>query len=167
MKPPSGRWGLTPGEKRALLLIAAALLIGSGYRLVQQRESPVGPALTADDSAAVQRIRQAYSDRLKDPVRTQADPTSRAIADDMVVNGLLDLNRADQAALEKLPGIGPVLASRILDLRRRKGTFRNVTELLEVRGIGEKKLQAISSRVFCGGADFKTAADPAADQKSK
>lgn len=49
---------------------------------------------------------------------------------------LLDLNAADTAALEELPGIGPVLAQRIVDHRAEIGGFSSVEELREVSGIG-------------------------------
>jgi len=50
--------------------------------------------------------------------------------------GLVDLNRADVAALDGLPGIGPVLAQRIVDHRTSQGPFRSVAELDDVPGIG-------------------------------
>jgi len=49
---------------------------------------------------------------------------------------LIDLNRADAAALESLPGIGPVLAERIVAWREANGPFPNVDVLGEVSGIG-------------------------------
>jgi competence protein ComEA len=51
-------------------------------------------------------------------------------------DGRMDLNRADAAALEELPGVGPVLASRIVAWRESAGGFRRVEQLQEVPGIG-------------------------------
>lgn len=51
----------------------------------------------------------------------------------------LDLNRATQAELERLPGIGPGLAKRILDYKQSHGRYKTVEELREVKGIGEKR----------------------------
>ncbi len=48
----------------------------------------------------------------------------------------VDLNRADAAALDALPGIGPVLAERIVSWRSAHGRFSTVDELAEVAGIG-------------------------------
>jgi competence protein ComEA len=52
--------------------------------------------------------------------------------------GLVNLNRATAAELEELPGVGPVLAERIMAFREANGGFRSVSELQQVSGIGEK-----------------------------
>jgi len=61
--------------------------------------------------------------------------------------GLVDLNTADAAALDSLPGVGPVLAQRILDWRAQHGRFTSVDELGEVSGIGDKILATIRPKV--------------------
>jgi competence protein ComEA len=57
--------------------------------------------------------------------------------------GPLDLNRADAAALDALPGIGPATAAAIIEHRERIGGFTSVDQLLDVRGIGEAKLDQL------------------------
>ena len=59
----------------------------------------------------------------------------------------LDLNRATESELEDLPGVGPVLAQRILDWRAEHGRFATVDELGEVSGIGEKIFSQLQPRV--------------------
>lgn len=61
--------------------------------------------------------------------------------------GLIGLNTASAAELESLPGIGPVLADRIVAHRQAHGPFRQVEDLLSVAGIGEAKLAAIRDLV--------------------
>lgn len=61
--------------------------------------------------------------------------------------GLVALNSADLSALDTLPGVGPVLAQRILDWRTEHGRFTSVEELGEVSGIGDKLLSQITPRV--------------------
>jgi competence protein ComEA len=58
-------------------------------------------------------------------------------------SSIVDLNTADVAELDALPGVGPVLAQRILDWRSAHGRFTSVDELDEVSGIGDKLLAEI------------------------
>lgn len=61
--------------------------------------------------------------------------------------GLLALNRASANDLEGLPGVGPVLAERIVAYREQNGPFTEVEDLLQVGGIGEAKLASIRDLV--------------------
>lgn len=61
--------------------------------------------------------------------------------------GLIDLNTADATALDSLPGVGPVIAQRILDWRTEHGRFTSVDELGEVSGIGDKLMAQIGPKV--------------------
>ncbi len=63
------------------------------------------------------------------------------------VGDVVDLNTADQAALETLPGIGPALAGRILAWRDEHGRFASVDDLLDVSGIGDARLADLRDRV--------------------
>ncbi len=62
-------------------------------------------------------------------------------------DGTVDLNRATVAELETLPGVGPVLAQRLVDHREANGPFTAVGQLRDVRGIGEKTFQALADLV--------------------
>jgi competence protein ComEA len=54
---------------------------------------------------------------------------------------VINVNTATQAELESVPGIGPVLAGRIITWRTANGPFQALSDLTKVSGIGEKKLQ--------------------------
>lgn len=69
-------------------------------------------------------------------------PQAPAPTDDRI-----DLNAADQAALETLPRIGPALAEQIIVWRDENGPFQSVDDLLAVPGIGEKLLAGIREAV--------------------
>ncbi|OAS13843.1 hypothetical protein A8708_25285 [Paenibacillus oryzisoli] len=62
--------------------------------------------------------------------------------------GLLDLNTATLEQLDKLPGIGESKARAILEYRMKKGRFKRVEELMDVKGIGEKMFAKIKGQVF-------------------
>ena len=57
--------------------------------------------------------------------------------------GKIDINQADKEALIGVPGIGAKLAQRIVDYRRQHGELEYITELKNIKGIGESKFQAI------------------------
>lgn len=62
-------------------------------------------------------------------------------------DGLVSLNGATASELETLPGVGPVLAERIVAYREDHGRFETVEDLLDVPGIGESKLASIRDLV--------------------
>lgn len=63
----------------------------------------------------------------------------------------IDINRADAEQLTALPGIGEVLAGRIVAYREENGSFLSTQELQNVEGIGEKRLDAILDLITVGG----------------
>ena len=77
------------------------------------------------------------------PATAQPTVTTR-IADQIGTESkLLNINSADLWQLQELPGIGEVLAQRILDYRAKKGTFTSLQQLMDVEGIGRSKLENI------------------------
>lgn len=70
-----------------------------------------------------------------------APPPAKAVAK-------VDLNRASADELALLPGVGPVLAQRMVDWRKAHGRYRNVEELQEVKGIGKKRLEQLRPLVI-------------------
>ncbi len=61
--------------------------------------------------------------------------------------GPVNLNTATAEQLEELPGVGPAIASAILDERERRGRFATVDELLDVRGIGDARMEQLRDLV--------------------
>jgi competence ComEA-like helix-hairpin-helix protein len=69
--------------------------------------------------------------------------TANAIAQKNPPAKPIDLNLANVKELQELPGVGPVTAQRIIELREKSGRFKRVEDLLAVRGISQKKLDAM------------------------
>ncbi len=62
----------------------------------------------------------------------------------------VNINTANFLELQRVPGIGPKTAQRILDARKSVGRFRSVDELLAVPGIGEKRLAKMRQYLTVG-----------------
>jgi competence protein ComEA len=77
----------------------------------------------------------------------------------MTLGLALDLNQATLEDLEPLPGIGPVLAGRIVDYRQRHGPFKNIDDLENVSGIGPKKLALMKPYLILDGQGGETQMD--------
>ena len=80
-------------------------------------------------------------------VGVEAPPGSVPVEPAAEVGGPVDLNSATVADLDALPGIGPVLAQRIVDWRTEQGPFASVEQLREVTGIGEAKYADLADEV--------------------
>ncbi|HYT09786.1 MAG TPA: ComEA family DNA-binding protein [Mycobacteriales bacterium] len=76
-----------------------------------------------------------------------SDPAAPGSAGAGAAGGQVDLNTATLEQLDGLPGVGPVLAQRILDWRAEHGHFATVDQLREVSGIGDAKFTQLRDRV--------------------
>lgn len=65
--------------------------------------------------------------------------------------GVINVNTASVEELQQIPGVGEVRARAIVDARKRRGGFRSVDELAEVKGIGEASLERMRPHVTVTG----------------
>ena len=114
-----------------------------GSRVVDAIASAGGPAPDADLGGVNLARILADGEQLRIPrvgeVPAVAPGTGSAVSTD----GRVNINTADAAALETLPGVGPAVAARIIAWRDENGPFRSVDELTAVSGIGEKTLDGL------------------------
>lgn len=140
----------TPSPAGPLVVHVAGLVnrpgvvtLSPGARVIDAVEGAGGPAPGAD-LGSVNLARQV-TDGEQVRVRATGEPAPEGTAGSS--GGPVSLNAASVAELEALPGVGPVLAGRIVDWRAKHGRFSAVEELREVSGIGEKLYAALAPLV--------------------
>ncbi|HEV8539578.1 MAG TPA: ComEA family DNA-binding protein [Nitrospiraceae bacterium] len=131
--------------KFAMLTAAALLIVWIGWPPSQDSESDSGrPA-----AQTLPGLSESPDGNQAGPPTTARIPSRQHLTQD---HGLVDLNRASLEQLEQLPGLGHVLAQRVVLWRDTHGRFRSVDELAKVKGIGVKKLARIKPLVRVGAA---------------
>ena len=167
----------TPGERRALLFLGAIAALGAGTKLLRSDESAATPAsiealqrqIAASESvASAPRPRRRRGTRELGPdsalpydgrIRPLTDaelagrpaqspaPAAGSPARSAEVQPPLNINTASAADLQRLPGIGPALAERIIQHRTEHGRIQDLADLDRVRGIGPAMLARLASLV--------------------
>ena len=121
------------------------VLLTPGDRVIDAITAAGGPLPEADLEGL--NLAQPVQDGQKIMVLRKGEEDSQASPGAGGEDNKIDLNTADIEELEKLPGIGPTLAERIIAYREKKGGFRSVEELKQVSGIGDKKFEEIRDLV--------------------
>jgi len=120
------------------------LRLPAGSRVDDAVRAAGGPVPGADVSLLNVARRLVDGEQVLVGVAAPAGAPGAATAQ---TGGLLDLNAASVSDLDALPGIGPVLAQRIVDWRTENGRFASVDQLREVNGIGEAKYADLQAKV--------------------
>jgi len=126
-----------PAPERGLILLVGIALLTSGVVLYISREQP--PPTLVNEPIVLENVlivRPTFHDARK-----------------------VNVNAASVEELVRLPGIGEVLAGRIVAHREENGRFPSIDELLAVRGIGPKVLEAIREHVTIEGEEREISSD--------
>ena len=140
MKAKLLRWGL-------LLCCAGFLLFGlglyfgrtTGGTVLYQRPAAASSVAAEAPEAPEEPEAPEAPEEPAAPEETETEPEGMA--------SRVNLNTADAAALESLPGIGPALAQRIIDYRMANGPFQTTAEIQDVRGSGAGIYAKIKDRI--------------------
>lgn len=153
---------LEPGSSAAVFVHVAGAVnrpgvyeLPAGARVIDGVDAAGGARPDADLSSI--NLARALTDgeRVYIPRRGEVPPASVAPPDpsggggggSSNVSGKVNINTASVSELEQLPGIGEVIAQRIVDYRTQHGPYKTVRDLLKVEGIGEKKFESIKDHV--------------------
>ena len=143
---------LTPGERRGAVVVLALFAIGTVWDLVHREPRMAPPMPGVSEVAAAAQLSS-----LPEPPAAIPDAASKP-AGSLPRRGKsppsqpLPLATASAQDLARLPGIGPVLAQRIVDRRTTLGGFRSVEDLLAVPGIGPRLYERIRPWLHVGPA---------------
>lgn len=121
-----------------LLAVVTALFVGFTLGLFVGRNTGSGT------------VTLAVSPQMQTAPTTAATAAAETVPKE-TVSFPVNINTADADTLTALPGIGQVLAERILAYRQQNGSFRAIEEITKVEGIGEKKAEAILELITVGG----------------
>ena len=119
--------GLLPGANQEVVNLAAVLRDGDKINFPLQGDPTRAVNEPTPAAAAFQTEEQPGT------AATAPPPGARQV----------NINTASAAELESLPGIGPVLAQRVLEYRQKHGSFTNIEEILKVNGIGPATFERI------------------------
>ncbi|MDZ7344559.1 MAG: helix-hairpin-helix domain-containing protein [candidate division KSB1 bacterium] len=138
-------WGFTRDEQRAILFLLFAF--GAGVVMWWYRQQQPAPLVPPQKIAAFESM--ADSQR-RDSSGFQSEPltfSERSLTSKLTA-APLDLNTATYEELVCLPGIGPVLATRIVDYRKANGPFKKLDDLKKVKGIGVKTYNKLARHLI-------------------
>ena len=143
---------LSHEESRALAFIAAMILLSILGRWAD-RPQPLRGDLAAVNLDSLEAASAALTRKSTSPPAKKGASAEKKVSKpspDTTPNGprpLIDLNTATAAELETLPGVGPVVARRIIAYRDSAGRFPNTDALLAVKGVGPAMLKRVQPLV--------------------
>jgi len=113
-------FSLTHQERKVLIFIGILILVGSILRILNLNT-------IKEDSSF--------------------DKNKPTISEGPDFNNPINVNQASSKDLESIPGIGEVIARRVVDYRNQFGSFEDLEDLKKVKGIGGKKIEAIKKLI--------------------
>ena len=120
---------LTPTERNVILFLTLTLVIGAAIRFYQDSV----PSNRQFDYSAIDSTFAVFRKRV----------ASDSVHQEMSASNRVNINMATKTELTSLPGIGDVLADRIIRQREEQGEFETIADLQRVKGISKKKFEKL------------------------
>ena len=136
------------GKAQSALLLVTVLFVTFTLAFFLGRRSVHAQITTERAAEEIVQERPDEAQNGEDLSSGIPDSAPDAAAEKAGPQGRVDINRASQAELEALPGIGPVLAQRIVEWRERSGPFVSAEQIMDVEGIGEGKYAEIRDQIY-------------------
>lgn len=152
------RLAITTPEAAVILGLTGLLFVGVCVRYVQGQAVPFDASHYAEldrqfraqsDSLRAQlnadTLDQSVEESSREPERRPRRPSTEPVR--------MNLNTASARLLQRLPGVGPKLAERIIEHREAHGPFRRARDIVQVRGIGPKTYEKMAPYLFVEGEE--------------
>lgn len=142
---------LARAEKIVLAIMALAAAFTLGY--FAGRSAGHGGTMTVETqkSTVVAETQEQTAKATEEAVTEPPSPGATASGEPNVQDGLVNINTATVEELMTLPGVGEVIARRIIDFRETYGGFKIIDEIADVSGIGDATFENIKDLITVGG----------------
>ena len=150
---------LTSSEKKTIIFTAAIIVISGIFQWIQPNKIKQPSYDYSESDSVFMRLSRAVtislnqetdkidsSEFLKNKnlnaIKTSRNPSKKMSKNELLPNSI-NINTASEIDFQKLPRIGPKIAKRIIDYRKKLGLFKSTDDLLKVKGIGKKTLEKL------------------------
>lgn len=131
---PKPEYSESEYEKLEQIFKEKSRVLEQEREVIMARYEPLEKEIDDDKPVEPSEFDRMLTDTIRPPANQEESQQA---------GSLININSATQAELLELPGIGPAYSKRIIDWRNQNGRFSSVDQLLEIKGIGEKRLASI------------------------